>query len=93
MKSRFVCWPLLLVLLSVPHAAPGGAAVNISYLMPTFARLRLYTYPDSWNDPDTSKQDCFFTTMNFFNETPDTNFFDAGYSEMWQRAEAVAGPS
>ena len=60
--------------------APAGTAVNVSYLMPTFARLRLYTYPEAWNDPTASKQDCFFTTMNFFNETPDTNFFSSEYS-------------
>jgi hypothetical protein len=60
---------------------PGGGAINVSYLMPTFARLRLYTYPDSWNDPTVAKQDCFFTTMNFFNESPNTNFLNAEYSK------------
>jgi hypothetical protein len=61
-------------------ARAPGAAVNVSYLLPTFARLRLYTYPDSWSDPTVKKQDCFFTAMNFFNETPNTNFFDLQYS-------------
>jgi hypothetical protein len=54
--------------------------MNISYLLPTFARLRLYTYPEAWDDATASQQDCFFTAMNFFNETPDTNFFDSVYS-------------
>jgi hypothetical protein len=59
---------------------PGGGSVNISYLMPTFARLHLYTYPESWNDPTIGRQDCFFTAMNFFNDVPDTNFFSETYS-------------
>jgi hypothetical protein len=59
---------------------PGGTSMNISYLLPTFARLRLYTYPEAWNDATASQQDCFFTAMNFFNETPDTNFFGSAYS-------------
>jgi hypothetical protein len=59
---------------------PGGTVFNISYLLPPFARLRLYTYPYTWNDPTAARQDCFFTSMNFFSETPDTNFFDAVYT-------------
>ena len=59
---------------------PGGTVFNISYLLPPFARLRLYTYPYTWNDPTAARQDCFFTSMNFFNETPDTNFFDGVYT-------------
>jgi hypothetical protein len=43
--------------------------------------LRLYTYPETWDDPTASKQDCFYTAMNFFNEMPDTNFFDGTYCQ------------
>jgi len=68
-------------ILSSLARVPGGAAMTISYLLPPFARLRLYTYPESWKDPTAGKQDCFFTAMNFFNETPDTNFFDGAYSQ------------
>jgi hypothetical protein len=56
------------------------AALSVSYLLPTFARVRLYTYPYTWNDPSASRQDCFFTSMNFFNTSPDTNFFDRAYT-------------
>jgi len=59
---------------------PGGSSMNISYLLPTFPRLRLYTYPEDWDDATAARQDCFYTSMNFFNETPDTNFFDSAYS-------------
>ena len=57
--------PLLTALAKVP----GGSAISVSYLLPPFARLRLYTYPDAWDDPTASSQDCFFTSMNFFNES------------------------
>jgi hypothetical protein len=59
---------------------PGGGSLSVSYLLPTFARVRLYTYPYTWNDPSASRQDCFFTSMNFFNMDPDTNFFDRAYT-------------
>jgi hypothetical protein len=69
--------PLLRALTRVP----GGASINVSVLMPPFPRLRLYTFPDSWDDPTASRQDCFFTALNFFNATADTNFFDSTYCQ------------
>jgi hypothetical protein len=60
---------------------PGGATINICQLLPPFARLRLYTYPYTMKDPSAVRQDCFFTALNFFYETPDTNFFNASYAE------------
>jgi hypothetical protein len=68
--------PILTALTKVP----GGGAINLSYLLPPFARLRLYTFPEAWTDPTVTAQDCLFTAMNFFNETPDTNFLDGAYS-------------
>ena len=52
----------------------GGAALNISYLLPTFAEVRLYTYADATKGFDAVKQNCFWTAMNFFNEDPDPQF-------------------
>ena len=69
--------PLLKALTKVPE----GAALNISALLPPFARLRLYTYPASWNDPDAASMDCMFSSMNFFRTTPDTNLFDRAYAQ------------
>jgi hypothetical protein len=69
--------PLLKSLAKVP----GGSTIGISHLLPSFARLRLYAYPYTLNDPSAARQDCFFTALNFFNETPDTNFFNASYAE------------
>lgn len=53
---------------------PEGSALNISYFLPPFARLRLYTYPDP-RDTNIIRQDCFWSAMNFFNTTPDNGFF------------------
>lgn len=64
---------------SLAHV-PEGASINVSYFLPPFARLRLYTFPDSWDDPTVSTQDCVFTAMNFFNATPDTNLLDGNYT-------------
>jgi hypothetical protein len=68
-------------LLSAVARVQGDPSVSISYLLPTFARLRLYTYPEAWNDPTVANQDCAFASMNFFNETPDTNFLDTAYTQ------------
>jgi hypothetical protein len=81
---------LVAPLLGALAHAPGGGAINISYFLPPFARLRLYTYPEAWQDPTAPKQDCFFTAMNFFNETPDTNFFDTTYSKRVLDSEYMA---
>jgi len=72
---------LVAPLLTALAHSPGGGTINISYFLPPFARLRLYTFPEAWQDPTAPKQDCFFTAMNFFNETADTNFFDTAYSK------------
>ena len=60
---------------------PGGGWINISYLLPPYARLRLYTYPDGWGDRTAPLQDCTFTALNFFNDAPDPRLFDMAYRE------------
>ncbi|HYV27729.1 MAG TPA: hypothetical protein VFA77_09365 [Candidatus Eisenbacteria bacterium] len=77
-------------LLTALSKVRGGSAINVSYLLPPFARLRLYTYPDAWDDPTASSQDCFFTSMNFFNASPDTNLFDFVYAQKLLQEEYVA---
>lgn len=46
---------------------PGGATIDISHLLPMFARSRLYTYPrprdPAWN--------CHWASLNFFTAAPD----------------------
>jgi len=56
-----------------------GSGLNVSYFLPPFARLRLYTYPNP-RDPNIVRQDCFWSSMNFFNTTPDNGFFNPDYT-------------
>lgn len=58
---------------------PEGTTLNISYFLPPFARLRLFTYPNP-REPQTIRQDCFWSSMNFFNTTPDNGYFDPAYT-------------
>lgn len=71
-EERVTMRPLLEALGRVP----GGGAVNISYLLPSFARMRLYTYANPAADPTAMRQNCFWTSMNFFNEKADPQFFN-----------------
>ena len=72
---------------------PGGGAINVSYLLPPFARLRLYTYPDAWKNDAAEQFDCVFSALNFFNDTPDTRLSDLAYREtvLNSRYALVAG--
>ena len=72
---------LIRPLLKALTRVPGGASISLGFLMPPFPRVRLYTFPDSWNDPTVSRQDCLFTALNFFNTTPDTNFLNQAYCQ------------
>jgi hypothetical protein len=56
---------------------PEGATINVAYLFPPFARLRLYTYPDPATDPAAAREDCYYTALNFFNDQPDARFMDS----------------
>lgn len=65
---------------------PEGATLPVSYFLPPFARLRLYTYPPP-NDPKLRNQDCFWTAMNFFNSTPDDRFFNPEHTQRTLRSD------
>lgn len=71
--------PLISSLAKVPRK--GGSSINISYLLPPFARLRLYTFPNSWKEATVEKQDCFWSAMNFFNDQPDLGFLEPNYTK------------
>ena len=58
---------------------PEGASVSILYFLPQFARQHLYTFPRP-AQPNDPVMDCHWTTMNFFNETPDNRFSDPEYT-------------
>jgi hypothetical protein len=66
--------PLLESLKSVPDGRIG-----VVYLLPQFARQRLYTFPMP-SGPGDPTMDCHWTTMNFFNDVPDNRFTDPAYT-------------
>jgi hypothetical protein len=57
---------------------PDGR-IGLVYLLPQFARQRLYTFPMP-SRPGDPAMDCHWSTMNFFNEVPDDHFTDPAYT-------------
>lgn len=53
---------------------PETATLDVVHLLPPFARRRLYTYPFPPTRPEDGGEDCHWTAMNFFSETPDNRF-------------------
>ena len=53
--------------------------IGLVYLLPQFARQRLYTFPMP-SRPGDPAMDCHWSTMNFFNEVPDDHFTDPAYT-------------
>ena len=60
-------------------ALPEGGDLPLYYLMPKFARDRLYTYPLP-PQPGDPIMDCHWTTFNFSSDTPDNRFNDPGFA-------------
>jgi hypothetical protein len=58
---------------------PEGGNLPLLYLLPKFARDRLYTFtlPPQPGDPT---MDCHWTTFNFSSETPDNRFNDPKFA-------------
>ena len=61
--------PLMEALKQVPE----GGNLSLFYLLPKFARDRLYTFPLP-NQPGDPIMDCHWSTFNFSSETPDNRF-------------------
>ena len=53
-----------------------GNSSGIGILLPAFAKQRLHIYPPETHDPALRHRDCHWTTLNFFNDTPDDRFSD-----------------
>ncbi|MEE8451341.1 MAG: hypothetical protein V3R99_05475 [Thermoguttaceae bacterium] len=49
----------------------GDRTLDITYLLPSFARQRIYTYPVGSEMDATRPPDCHWTAMNFFSDEPD----------------------
>ena len=61
---------------------PGGGSINISLLLPPFARARLYTYAEAPSGDAPAPENCFWTAMNFFKEKPDNRFLNPEYVQL-----------
>jgi hypothetical protein len=72
--------PLLESLKNVPDARIG-----LVYLLPQFARQRLYTFPMP-SHPGDPTMDCHWSTLNFFNEVPDDHFADPDFTVKYLEA-------
>lgn len=60
----------------------GGGTISLLYLLPKFARERLYTFPMPTQTGDT-KMDCHWTALNFLNETPDDRLQDSAFASQY----------
>ncbi len=58
---------------------PGGFDIDISHLLPRFARKRIYTYPRADGDTGEVVYDCHWNSMNFWNDPPDSRFSDGAF--------------
>jgi hypothetical protein len=58
---------------------PDGGTLSLLYLLPQFARERLFTFPLPSQTGDT-RMDCHWTALNFLNSTPDDRLQDPAYA-------------
>ena len=54
----------------------GGSRIQLASLLPRFARTRLYTYPQVKRSPERPGPDCFWSSLNFFNDNADEAAMD-----------------
>lgn len=61
-------------ILKSTFAQGTSSALDVSYLMPGFARTRLYTYINPTRGDPSVRRDCHWTAFNFFNDLPDDRY-------------------
>jgi hypothetical protein len=81
-------------LLESLKALPEGGNLSLFYLLPKFARDRLYTFPLP-PQPGEPTMDCHWSTFNFSNDTPDNRFNDPAFAVEYIRKNfyQIAAPS
>jgi len=62
--------------------------ISVSYFLPPFARMRLYTYPQADDSRKRERNDAW-TAMNFFNRELDDRFLDRDYAMKILESEYV----
>jgi hypothetical protein len=75
-------------------ALPQGGYLSLVYLLPKFARERLYTFPMP-PKPGDPVMDCHWTTFNFASDTPDNRFNDTTFAAQFIESNyyRIAAPS
>ena len=73
---------------------PEGGSISLLYLLPKFARDRLYTFPLPAQSGEPT-MDCHWSTFNFSNETPDNRFNDPVFAVEYIKKNfyQIAAPS
>ena len=61
-----------------------GGDLNVSFFLPSVPRLRLYTYPDPASPV---REDCFWSSFNFFSDEPDDRFINPEYADRALRSD------
>ena len=59
--------------------AQGGGSLNLIFLLPPFARSRLFTFPLPSSEGEV-RGDCHWSALNFFNDPPDDRLKDLEYA-------------
>ena len=81
-------------LMEALKALPEGGNLSLFYLLPKFARDRLYTFP---LPPQAGEpvMDCHWSTFNFSNDTPDNRFNDPTFAVNYIRKNyyQISAPS
>jgi hypothetical protein len=75
-------------------ALPQGGNLPLFYLLPKFARDRLYTFPLP-PQPGDPVMDCHWSTFNFSSDTPDNRFNDPAFAVQYIQKNyyQIAAPS
>lgn len=63
---------------------PGGGSLNLIYVLPPFARSRLFTFPMPDGAGET-RGDCHWSALNFFNDPPDERLKDIEFASAFVR--------
>jgi len=53
------------------HQAGGQRSIDVTYLLPPFARRRIYTYDAFSDEKLRPSHNCHWTALNFFSDQPD----------------------
>jgi len=74
---------------------PGGGLLDISYLLPDFARTRLNTFPDIALSADGINRDCHWSSLNFYSDEPNNLFAEkvGMQKEIREEYEEIGDPA